>query len=227
MGVILDAKPTSAGNRTVFICSAPARRTQSSPFIWGCLAIFLVVSALLILFRPFGHKAPNSASLNFARASAPLSQFHRALYALDEQFNDATLVYERVSSKALQDHNLLALFDATNQYEGELDRLYEDTITIPQPHSRNAESVKWADLAITILRSRLFMLRSANHLMVYDVDSGLSNQSDFRAFEKAHSVSLAKSIEENSAIRRSYEALGVSAEDLHLISINPNDGRRR
>jgi hypothetical protein len=223
MGVILDAKPTSAGNRTVFVCSASVIRPQSSRFIWGCLGLFLAVSTFLVLFRPFVHTTPNSNSVNFASRSTPLSQFDRALYTLDKQLNDATLADQQASSRALQNHNLLDLFDATNHYEAELDHLYSVSTAIPQPLSGNAESAKWANLAITILRSRLVMLRSANHVMVNDVDSGISSQSDFRAFEISLFASIAKSTEENSAIRRSYEALGISAENLHLLSTNPTD----
>jgi hypothetical protein len=209
MGIILDAKPTSAEDRTVFACSPPPKSHYRSFSIWAGSVILLIILILFIFVPPFERQVLNLDALKLPPTAASLIQFHHALSALDRQLTVATTEYENARSMASRGNNLLALFDATNRYEAQLDELYKMSGAIGQPHPHNTESTKWAKKAIEILKSRLILLRTANHIMVDDVDSGQIKQSAFTTWEKARSAADAKFNEEHSALRRSYEALGI------------------
>jgi hypothetical protein len=209
MGIILDAKPTSAGDRKVFVCPPPLKTHHRSFSIWTGSVVFLFILILFISVPFIERQVLNLGAWKLPPTAAPLIKFHHALSALDRQLSVATAEYENASSMALRGNNLLALFDATNRYEAQLDELYKMSSAIGQPHPHNTESTKWAKTAIEILRSRLILLRTANHIIVDDVDSGQIKQSAFTALEKARSAADAKFNVEHSALRRSYEALGI------------------
>jgi len=209
MGIILDAKPTSAGDRTVFVCSPPPKSHYRSFSIWAGSVIFIFILILFIFVPLIERQVFNLHASKLPPTAASLVKFHHAMSALDRQLGVATAEYENASSMASRGNNLLSLFDATNRYEAQLDELYKMSEAIGQPHPHNTESTKWAKTAIELLKSRLLLLRTANHIMVDDVDSGQIKQSAFTALEKGRSAADAKLIEEHSALRRSYEALGI------------------
>jgi hypothetical protein len=141
-------------------------------------------------------------------------QFQRSLSDIDRQLEAANAKYRDSSSSALRTRNLLALFDSTNEYEATLDKLYQQTMSVDQPRSDNTQANAWAIRARKVAAQRIISLRSANHRMVEAVDSGEISGLATEAIERARSSAEAKYHGETAALRRGYEALGASREDI-------------
>jgi hypothetical protein len=220
MGVILDAKPRSAGSRTVFVCSEPpARPSRKLPTGVVLLAFSVLVGAVLI--PPLGRHIINAGQTQLPASATSLVQFHRSLSGIDGQLDAANAKYRELSSSALHARNLLALFDATNGYEAALDGLYTRIISIDQPNSQNTETRTWARTARDLLVQRVTTLRSANHLMVKAVDSGEIDGVAVEAIERARASADRRYNDECAALRRGYEALGISREAIPSIPGSP------
>ena len=210
MGVILDAKPRSAGSRTVFVCSEPTGSSPKRRAIW----IMLIGSSVLIaaiLFPALWHHA-GARHATLPAAAGPLVQFQQALYGIDKRLEAADMEYRTASHKALRAHDLLGLFDATNGYEARLDDLYKETSSVRQPDSKDARANAWARVARDTLLRRIGMLRSANHQMVEAVDKGALDSSFLGTMEKARASADIIYDNQRAAIRRTYEALGISRD---------------
>jgi hypothetical protein len=139
-------------------------------------------------------------------------QFQQALYGIDERLQVADMEYRTASYNALRARDLLGLFDATNGYEARLDDLYKKASSIRQPNSKNANATIWARVARDTLMRRIGMLRLANHKIVEAVDKGALDSTSLRGMEKARDSAGAIYDNERAAVRRTYEALGISQD---------------
>ena len=211
MSIILDAKRRTAGRRTVFVCSNPPPSTRVPP--WIILSVFVVLVAV-ILIPPLSRQSFVSGQRPLPDSATSLVKFQRSLSGVDTRLDVADAQYREASSSALRGRNLLALFDATNRYEAALDSLHKQVLSIDQPHSPNASTNAWALRARDVLVQRMSALRSANHLMVQAVDSGEISGLAIRAIETARTSADAKYEDQKAALRRSYEALGISRESI-------------
>jgi hypothetical protein len=152
-----------------------------------------------------------------------LVQFHTEVITVEERLHSATVAYQNSRAEADHRHDLIELFDASNHYEDELGRLIEQANVISPPQLRDEASRRWAAKALDLLRARLTRLRATNHLLVEAVDSGKFRPA---ALENTNSWANAKLSEEDVAIRRSYEALGVDLEEIETIQKKILNGAR-
>ena len=98
MGIILDAKPTSAGDRKVFVCPPPLKTHHRSFSIWTGSVVFLFILILFISVPFIERQVLNLGAWKLPPTAAPLIKFHHALSALDRQLSVATAEYENASS---------------------------------------------------------------------------------------------------------------------------------
>jgi hypothetical protein len=173
--------------------------------------VFVILVAV-ILIPPLSRQSFVSGQRPLPESAASLLKFQRSLSGIDTQLEVADAKYRETSSSALRTRNLLALFDATNGYEAALDGLHKQVLSIDQPHSRNDATNAWAARARDVLVQRMSALRSANHLMVQAVDSGDISGVAIQAIQTARASAEAKYEDQSAALRRSYEALGISRE---------------
>ena len=209
MGILLDAKRRTAGRRTIFVCSKSPPSTRVPT--WVILAVSAIFASA-ILVPPLGRQVFTSPQRPLPGQATPLIQFHKSLSDIDRRLETASAKYRETSSIALRSRNLLGLFDATNEYEATLDSLHKQALSVDPPHARNAATDAWAVQAREILVQRVIALRSANHLMVEAVNSGEINDAAIQAIEMARASVAAKYKDESGALRRGYEALGISHE---------------
>jgi hypothetical protein len=208
-GVILEASPIHAGGTTVFVCqeqnnSAHLSRRFHAPAIALCFVLLCALAVALFLRAGyFGEARIQPQNLG------PLVSFHHRMLAIGNRLDSASATFDQSSEKATRERDLVALFDAANGYGAELEKLKTQTASVSRPYLRNNVATQWADKAARQLENRILTLQLADHLVIDAVDFGEFRPSAFRAVKIAERTSAEEASEENIAIRRSYEALGV------------------
>jgi hypothetical protein len=131
------------------------------------------------------------------------------MLAIGNRLDGASATFDQSSENATHERDLVALFDAANGYGAELEKLRTQTASLSPPYLRNNVATQWADKAARLLGNRVLKLQLADHLVIDAVDFGEFSPSAFRAVKIAEHTSAEEASEENIAIRRSYEAIGV------------------
>jgi hypothetical protein len=215
-GIVLEASPVYGNDRTIFVCreqNAPAHlnRRFNVPII--ALGLVLLAALAVVLFLRSGYIGeariqPQNLGL--------LVSFHHRMLAIGHRLDSASATFDQSSEKATRERDLVSLFDAANGYGAELEKLKTQTASVSPPHLRNSVATQWADKAAELLENRILKLQLADHLVIAAVDFGEVRPSAFRAVEIAEHTSAEEASEENIAIRRSYEALGVPPQLVDL-----------
>lgn len=210
MTLILDAKRRTKGRRTTYVCHKPPPSTRLPRWI-----IFSSTAGLLIamLVQPLARHIFVSGR-ELPRDAISLGQFQRSLSDIDMQLEAATARYGHLSSDATRHRDLLALFDATNEYEARLDNLSRQVARLRGPETGNARTDAWVLLARDVAVQRITALRTANQLMVEAVNGGQISNVATQAIQRARASAQVKYHEEIGALRRGYEALGLPRDDI-------------
>ena len=205
--------------RKKFICVVPKkpRRKIKVLMVTSAAASILFCTGVVILSAYDPSTNLRTTAGKTASEVSGLEHFHRKILSIDDRLSEDTATYATSRERASRDRDLIGLFDASNRYDAEMAALVTQANAVDLPRSRNASSLRWATTSLKILRARLAKMQAANRIMVTAVDSAEFSPSAFQAIEAAKSWADGQENAEDISIRKSYEAIGLSPQNVAVI----------
>jgi hypothetical protein len=212
---VLDASPVSHGGQTVFICH-PRKIAGVWPPRWLKSAIsclILAIAIILWLYLQSQHATPRIRPVG----SEVLITFHQNMLRIDGRVRSVSARYELLMDNATRERDLMALFDAANDYGAELGKLEKQLRATAVPKLGNEAATRWAGSAYTVLKNHIAKLSLADQLVIEGVNFGEFRPDALSAVKNARRTSTADEWKERAAFRRSYGALGIPVSQLDFI----------
>ena len=134
----------------------------------GILSVVLLAAAAFFLLG----ENTSQSSIPTASEVAALAKFGYAISSDEIDLNAATTNFIAKGLRAVQSHDPLAVFDATNSYNDSLEKLKRQIQQASLPNTRSVASNFYAKKAITGLERRLEAQYRLNLILVSAADRG-------------------------------------------------------